>query len=78
MCTNTANLLQTGASLVTFQNAVATIPHFAKSTRIDKALLLASRELFKERNGAREFVPKILLLITGKVGFEFSGVLPLK
>lgn len=52
-----------------FENSVAKIPYIGSTTRIDKALMLASEDLFKNGNGVREFVPKILLLITGKIGY---------
>ena len=48
----------------TFNKAVDDIPHMGSTTRIDKALRLAHDELFKEKNGARFRVNKVLILLT--------------
>jgi len=47
-----------------FQNAVDRISLMASTTRIDKALVTARDELFSSTNGARENVPKLLILLT--------------
>ena len=48
----------------TFNKAVDDIPNMGSTTRIDRALRLAQKELFDERNGARFQVNKILILLT--------------
>ena len=47
-----------------FNKAVAKLPFFGYTTRIDKALHMAKHQLFKEANGARPNKPKLLVLLT--------------
>ncbi len=47
-----------------FQKAVDGLPEPTGKTRIDKALKLAKDELLLSKNGARENVPKLLVLLT--------------
>ena len=47
-----------------FNKAVDDIPLMGSTTRIDRALRLTQRELFKEENGGRPGVTKILILLT--------------
>lgn len=47
-----------------FNAAVDAIPHMGYQTRIDKALMLAQNAMFKEENGARKGIPKILVILT--------------
>jgi Mg-chelatase subunit ChlD len=51
-------------NLVSFNEAVDKIPLMGSTTRIDKALRLAQKELFSLVNGARPGVPKLLILLT--------------
>ena len=51
-------------SLTSFNNAVDKIPLMGFTTRIDKALRLAQKEMYTVENGARKNVPKILILLT--------------
>lgn len=51
-------------NLVSFNEAVDRIPLMGSTTRIDKALRLAQKELFSLANGARPGVPKLLILLT--------------
>ena len=46
-----------------FNKAVDDIPLMSKTTRTDKALRLAKNELFTTANGAREGVPKVLIVV---------------
>ena len=50
--------------ITSFSGAVDRIPHMAATTRIDKALRLAQKEMFSLPNGARPGIPKILILLT--------------
>ena len=47
-----------------FTDAVRKIPLMGSTTRIDKALRLAQKELFATENGGRANLPKILILLT--------------
>lgn len=47
-----------------FNAAVDGIPLMGYQTRIDKALQQAKTEMFSRQNGARDNVPKILILLT--------------
>ena len=47
-----------------FHEAVSRLPLFGHTTRIDKALNLASKDLFKSENGGRSGVPKLIILLT--------------
>ena len=47
-----------------FKQAVDNIPLMGSTTRIDKALRLAQKELFSLGNGGRAGVPKLLILLT--------------
>ena len=47
-----------------FNTAVDNIPLMGLQTRIDLALRLAQKELFREENGARSDRPKVLILLT--------------
>ena len=47
-----------------FDAAVDAIPHMGLTTRIDRALRLAQKELFEEENGGRLDVKDILVLLT--------------
>ena len=50
--------------IASFDAAVDAIPLMGKTTRIDKALRLAQKELFAPENGGRPNVPEILILLT--------------
>ena len=50
--------------LSSFKQAVDNIPLMGSTTRIDKALRLAQKELFSLGNGGRAGVPKLLILLT--------------
>ena len=52
------------ADLFAFQNAVQSIPYNAGSSHIDKALFVASQQLFAPSGGMRPEVNKVLVLIT--------------
>ena len=47
-----------------FNDAVDAIQLMGMTTRIDKALRLAQKELFAVKNGGRPTIPKILILLT--------------
>merc|ERR1712013_519774 len=47
-----------------FNAAVDSIPLMGSSTRIDRALRQAQREMFTKENGARVTSPKVLILLT--------------
>ena len=47
-----------------FNAAVDNIPLMGSTTRIDKALRVAQKDLFSIANGARAGVPKVLILLT--------------
>ena len=47
-----------------FNAAVDSIPLMGSTTRIDRALRLTQKEMFKPENGARSGVPKVLILLT--------------
>ena len=47
-----------------FNEAVDSIPLMGSTTRIDGALRLAQRQLFKVENGGRDLAPNILVLLT--------------
>ena len=49
---------------MSFNEAVDGIPLMGKTTRIDKALRLAQREMFSLSNGGRPGRPKVLILLT--------------
>ena len=49
---------------VSFRKAVDAIPLMGMTTRIDRAMRLAQKELFATKNGAREGVTKMLILLT--------------
>ena len=51
-------------STSTFNKAVDDLPLMRSTTRIDKALLLVQKGLFTKKNGGREGVPKLLILLT--------------
>ena len=51
-------------NLKSFNSAVDAIPHMDSVTRIDLALRLTQAEMFKESNGARALLPKLLILLT--------------
>ena len=58
-----------------FQMAVDRLPLIGKTTRIDKALQIASEDMFKEENGMRPSVPKLLILLTdGKQTKDYDAV----
>ena len=60
-----------------FKKAVENLPYMGYTTRIDKALALARDELFLESNGARDVIPKILILLTdGKQSYVGNTVKP--
>ncbi|XP_057306435.1 collagen alpha-5(VI) chain-like isoform X2 [Hydractinia symbiolongicarpus] len=50
--------------LARFNEAVDRIPLMGRTTRIDKALRVAQKDLFSISNGGRPGVPKILILLT--------------
>lgn len=56
--------LKDHSGLSTFLSAVDGLPLFGHTTRIDKALKLAKREMFTAENGARAGVPKLVVLLT--------------
>lgn len=56
--------LKDHATLQDFKKAVNQLPFFGHTTRIDKALKLARKELFAVENGARQNVPKFVILLT--------------
>ena len=51
-------------NLFTFNDAVDKIPLMASTTRIDKALRLAQKEMFALSSGSRSGVKKMLILLT--------------
>jgi hypothetical protein len=50
----------------TFKRAVDTLPYLKKRTRIDKALRLASEELFTTHGGARPDKEDMMVILTGE------------
>ena len=52
------------SDISSFSQAVDKIPLMGSTTRIDKALRLAQKELFSLPNGGRAGVPKLLILLT--------------
>lgn len=50
--------------VLSFNNAVDTIPLIGYMTRIDLALTVAKTDMFNSQNGARENVTKVLVLMT--------------
>ena len=50
--------------ITSFNAAVDAIPLMGSTTRIDKALRLTQKEMFKIDNGARPIAPKLLILLT--------------
>ena len=51
-------------SIQSFSDAVDKIPLMGSITRIDKAMRLTQKELFKPENGARQGITKVLVLLT--------------
>ena len=47
-----------------FNDAVDNISHISSSTNIEDALKSSQNLMFTEKNGAREGIPKLLILIT--------------
>ena len=58
--------------LNSFNKAVDNIPLMGSTTRIDRALRLAQKEMFSQRNGGRVGVTKLILLLTD--GSQTPGV----
>ena len=52
------------SDISSFNKAVDNIPLMGSTTRIDKALRLAQKELFSSANGGRAGVAKLLILLT--------------
>ena len=59
--------------IATFNQAVDNIPLMGSTTRIDKALRLAQKELFSLGNGGRVGVPKLLILLTDGTQTQDAG-----
>ena len=56
-----------------FDRAVDSIPLMGFTTRIDKALRMAQKDLFALKYGARPSTPKILIVLTdGSQSWEFD------
>ena len=56
-----------------FDRAVDSIPLMGFTTRIDKALRLAQKDLYALKYGARPSTPKILIVLTdGSQSWEFD------
>ena len=60
-------------SSTSFNGAVDKIPLIGTYSRIDKALRLSQKELFAKENGARQGVPKVLILLTDGIQTEEIG-----
>ena len=56
--------LKDHSDILSFNNAVDKIFLMGSTTRIDKALRLAQKELFSLSNGGRPGIPKLLVLLT--------------
>lgn len=63
------------ANTAAFKAAVAKLPLLGSTTRIDKALQVAYKEMFNVSNGARKGIQKVLILMTdGKQTVEIDSV----
>jgi Mg-chelatase subunit ChlD len=62
------------SQLSTFNRAVNRLPFWRKYTSIDKALDVASNEMFQQSNGMRPSVSKTLVFITDGDQFPFRKV----
>lgn len=47
-----------------FNNALEALPYHGKTTRIDKAIAMASKELMTEKAGRREDIPGVMVIMT--------------
>lgn len=47
-----------------FKNALEALPYHGKTTRIDKAIVMASKELMTEKSGRREDIPGVMVIMT--------------
>ena len=61
------------SDIASFNQAVDEIPLMGSTTRIDKALRLAQKELFSLGNGGRPGVPKLLILLTDGTQTQDAG-----
>ena len=61
------------SDIASFNRAVDKIPLMGSTTRIDKALRLAQKELFSLSNGGRAGVPKLLILLTDGTQTQDAG-----
>ena len=61
------------SDIASFNRAVDKIPLMGSTTRIDKALRLAQKELFSLGNGGRVDVPKLLILLTDGTQTQDAG-----
>ena len=61
------------SDIASFNQAVDEIPLMGSTTRIDKALCLAQKELFSLGNGGRPGVPKLLILLTDGTQTQDAG-----
>jgi collagen type VI alpha len=60
-----------------FRQAVESIPYILGRTRIDKALKLASTDIFSERGGTRPGFPKLMVILTDGVQTPDPDAIPL-
>ncbi|KAL9966798.1 hypothetical protein ACROYT_G024919 [Oculina patagonica] len=47
-----------------FTSALEALPYHGKTTRIDKAIVMASKELMTEKGGRREDIPGVMVIMT--------------
>lgn len=47
-----------------FKNALEALPYHGKTTRIDKAIVMASKELMTEKGGRRDDIPGVMVIMT--------------
>lgn len=60
-----------------FKQAVERIPYTLGRTRIDKALKLASTDIFSDRGGTRPGLPKLMVILTDGVQTPDPDAIPL-